>query len=81
MGHLLGTHKPDGYNTEEELDQERSTPDLSYEIAERIYNWMNGLASPDGSWVVNSHEFLPANVTLDWAVRCTFINHIAKIIE
>ncbi len=56
-------------------------PELSQEIAEKIYNWMNNLSSPDGNWVVDSHEFLPANVTVDWAGRCQFINGMAKLIE
>lgn len=55
--------------------------DLSHDIATRIYDWMNSLSSPEGSWVVDPTEFLPANVTVDWAGRCTFINKMAKIIK
>lgn len=56
-------------------------PEPSYKIAEEIYDWMNSLASSEGNWVVDSHEFLPANVTVDWAGRCQFISGIAKCID
>ncbi len=56
-------------------------PEPSQKTAEKIYDWMNSLNSPEGNWVVSAHEFLPANVTVDWAGRCEFINKIAKLIE
>lgn len=50
---------------------------LATNIAEDLYDWMYGLKSKDGSFVVDSHEFLPANVTCDFAGKSLFIRGMA----
>jgi len=52
-----------------------------FDLAEALHKWMAGLKSKDGSWVVDSHEFLPANVTCDYAGKMSLINGIANTIE
>ena len=47
-------------------------------LAENLYEWMKGLK---GSWVVHESEFLPANVTCDYAGKQCFINGIAEVIK
>lgn len=51
------------------------------DLAEEIYERMRGLTSKEGQWVVDCHEFLPANVTCDHAGKACLINIIANAIE
>ena len=50
-------------------------------LAEKLYDWMNSLRSKEGTWVVDSHYFLPANVLCDFAGKATFIRGMADVIK
>ncbi len=50
-------------------------------IAEQLYDKMRDLGrDSDFEWVVHKSEFLPANVTCDYAGRCNFVNMMTSVI-
>ena len=59
----------------------KETKKLAKKIATELQSWMSDLNSEKGEWVVNPHEFLPANVTCDFAGEARFIKDMTKIIE
>ena len=54
---------------------------VTEKIAKEIYDWLNNLKSEAGEWVVDPHEFLPANVTCDFVGKMNLIKGMNKIIE
>jgi len=50
-------------------------------LAEAIYDWMKSLTSKEGLWVVDNHEFLPANVLCDHHGKMILIHGLANAME
>lgn len=50
------------------------------EIAEKLCEWIQNQKSPIGSYAVDPHEFLPADVTCDFGGRARFVQGMGRII-
>lgn len=62
-------------------DVSTDTKPLPVKIAEDLHSWMSELRSPNGAYVVDPHEFLPANVTCDFEGSTLFIKAMVIRIE
>lgn len=57
------------------------TEKRAFEIAQKLYDWMDQLKSPLGQWVTDKHCFLPANVCCDVVGKAKFLKGMAEVIR